>query len=118
MPIVLATDPERIERLDVGGSVILHTRATGDEVDKVLRSHRDRATGETDHASAANELMERHVVGWENVLDAERNPVPFDASFVPQFVASLGFRERLLLDAAITSSFVEAAESGKDSAGG
>lgn len=113
MPIVLNTEPTRIRRLDIGDSVILHTRATGDEVQKALEQSMDRETGQYDHTAAATKLMKTHVRGWENVIDADGNAVPYAEDFVETFVDALGYAERLRLDAAITSSYVEGVQ-GKD----
>jgi hypothetical protein len=118
MPIILNTEPDRVRRLEIGDSVVLHTRATGDEVQSALDAAMDLKTGRYNHAAAATSLMLAHVKGWENVLDGAGDDVPFSADFVPTFVAALGYSERLQIDAAITSSYSEAVEGKADSVTG
>lgn len=110
MPIVLNTDPERRHRLEIGDSVIIYTRATGDEVQRAFDSTANPKTGGYDTPAAITQLMERHVCGWENVFDADHQPVPFSEDLVPLFVAGLGYSERLRIDKAITSAYVEGVE--------
>jgi hypothetical protein len=118
MPIILNTEPERVRRLEIGDSVILHTRATGDEVQKALEESMDRQTGRYDHTAAATVLMKRHIKGWENVFDCDGEPVPYGEDLIDIFVGGLVYAERLTLDAAITSSYVEAVEGKGDSSSG
>lgn len=118
MPIILNTEPEKVRRLAIGDSVVLHTRATGDEVQAALEASMDPKTGRYDHAAAASSLMRLHVKGWENVLDSSGADVPFSEEMVEVFVGALGYAERLRIDAAITSSYVEAVEGKDDSASG
>jgi hypothetical protein len=118
MPIILNTEPDKVRRLDIGDSVVLHTRATGDAVQAALEASMDSQTGRYDHRAAATSLMVSHVKGWENVLDSTGSPVPFSEDMVETFVTALGYSERLQIDAAITSSYVEAVEGKDDSASG
>ena len=118
MPIILNTEPDKVRRLPIGDSVVLHTRATGDEVQAALEASMDSKTGRYNHAAAATSLMVTHVKGWENVLDSSGAGVPFSEEMVATFVSALGYSERLQIDAAITSSYVEAVEGKDDSASG
>ena len=118
MPIILNTEPTRVCRLTIGDSAILHTRATGDQVQKALEETMDRESGRYDHTASATLLMQRHVKGWENVLDCDSEPVEYSEEMVTVFVAALGYAERLKLDAAITSSYVEGVSGKDDSSSG
>jgi len=112
VPIVLIDDTQEQHRLEVGGSAILYTRATGEEVERALRDSRDDS-GLPDTVRAGSDLMVRHVVGWEGVQNSRGEDVPYGAGLVAKVIAALPYDVRLRLDAAIVSGWKAASDSGK-----
>lgn len=113
MPIILTTEPDKVRRLEIGDSWIEYTRASGDEVRRVVEDSRD-ALGRADMGAVAKTLMETHVVGWDGFACDNGDPLPFAKETVPVFVAALDYHLSLRLDSRITSAFVESADLGKD----
>lgn len=118
MPIIIIKDTDEPERLEIGGSVLVYTRATGDEVERELAESQDPRTGERDVVAAGSALLLRHLVGWEGLTDAAGNEIPFSRDLVETVVRGLPYAVRTRLDAAIISGWREASASGKDSASG
>jgi len=118
MPIILTADPERERRLSIGESVVVYTKATGDEVQAALESRMDRETGQYDYIGAESALMRSHIVGWEGVIDSLGNEVPFAQETVDIFVRGLGYADRQRIATAITATYIEAVEGKGDSSSG
>jgi len=114
MPIVLNTDPEKVYRLTIGDSVILHRRASGSDVSRAIEDARDPTTGRVDMQAMTTAVLTKFTVGWENVLDADDAQFEATPERVPLFVEMLGHTERSLLDSSICTSYREATASGKD----
>ena len=118
MPIILNTEPEKVERLEIGDSAILYTRASGDAVNRAFASAYDPETGEPLGDRVMRDLLASHIKGWENVVDAAGNPVPYSDEFAQTFVGALNFAHLRALEIAVLTYHTEAAASGKGSPDG
>jgi hypothetical protein len=76
MPLRIFDDGQRQEHRS-RGSTIYYTHAGWGEVRQIRQECRDPETLRPEEGAVEEAILRRHVVGWDNVLDAEDKPVPF-----------------------------------------
>lgn len=105
--MILFIDPEEEKQLDLGGGCIFTYReASGDDVVRLERAHRD-ADGLPDWTAAANAMLVEFVTGWVGVTDSAGNEIPFSAANLARLAPLMKGTPKLLLRRAIEAVHTE-----------
>jgi len=76
MPVRLIGNDERLVH-QIGDTKFYYKRISSDRASAIRRKHTVR--GEVDGGKVGFEILETHLLDWENVLDWEDKQVPFSA---------------------------------------
>ena len=77
MALTIIDNGDRHE-FKVKGSVIYYTRLSWGAARDFREEARDPQTLRIDPAAVEESVLGKHVIGWENVVDREGKPVPFN----------------------------------------
>lgn len=81
MALTIIDNGDRHE-FKIHGSVIYYTRLSWGAARDFREEARDPQTLRIDPAAVEEAVLEKHVIGWENVVDRAGKPVPFNLSML------------------------------------
>jgi len=73
-PIRLISENERL-KIEIGASTFIYRRALGSTISQIRRAY--TKGGEFDAEGFADEILEKHVLDWRDVLNERDEQVPF-----------------------------------------
>lgn len=79
MKVRLISEKERL-KVKIESATFIYRRALSSTIGELRRKYTDR--GEFDSIGFADEILERHLLGWENVFDENDEQVPFDPELI------------------------------------
>lgn len=79
MPIRIISSDERLS-INIDGSIFYYRRIKSHEAYQMRQRHTQR--GAFNDNTFGNELLERYVLGWDNVLDGKNKKIDFKTEYL------------------------------------